>query len=296
MNQMQASYVPSIKLYYSAFPLVSSSYVQNTILACIRAFSGMGKDYSICRLDDAVERGGLPKPNYSESLDYSSLYTRYAMENRFLRLVEAGDTENVLMAYRSMALQSVSSNRYINAVYQDPVSSLSIVRALVRKAAENGGASIMEINEITQRAVQRAVACNRDEGQAEITETMILELTNAVKQKKLRLNRYTPPIQRVIEYLHLNYSQKISLSKLAKLAALSDAYLSRDFKAEVGMTITQYIAHLRCEQAAQLLRDSDTPIQDISSFVGYTDNNYFVKVFKKMYGATPSGYRSGRGP
>ena len=252
-----------------------------------RSIGPLGREYQ-------MNAKGPSQPNYSETLDYSSLYTRYAMENRFLRLVETGDTENALMAYRDMALQSVSSNRYINAVYQDPVSSLSIVRALARKAAENGGASIVEINEITQRALQRAVSPKHSGEAVEIAETMILELTEAVRQKKLRLNQYTLPIQRVVEYLHLNYSQRIPLSKLAELAALSAAYLAREFKKEVGMTITQYIAHLRCEQAAQLLRESDTSIQDISSFVGYTDNNYFVKVFKKLYGTTPSEFRAQR--
>ena len=60
------------------------------------------------------------------------------------------------------------------------------------------------------------------------------------------------------------------------------------------MTITQFISQLRCTQAAELLAENRLSIQEISAYVGYIDNNYFVKVFKKQYGMTPSEYRIGK--
>ena len=47
------------------------------------------------------------------------------------------------------------------------------------------------------------------------------------------------------------------------------------------MTISQYLTIERCKKAAELLSSSEYQIQEISSFVGYSDNNYFVKVFRK---------------
>ena len=58
------------------------------------------------------------------------------------------------------------------------------------------------------------------------------------------------------------------------------------------MTVSDYLQKLRCEQASRLLRQTNTPVSEISAYVGYPDNNYFVKVFKKQYGMTPSAYRS----
>ena len=49
------------------------------------------------------------------------------------------------------------------------------------------------------------------------------------------------------------------------------------------MSIFPYIAHLCCKKAAELLRESAASVQEISSYVGYEDSNYFVKVFKKQY-------------
>ena len=51
-NGMPASYAESVKLYYSAFPLLSATHAINTVTACIHAFSGTGVDLRLCRIDD----------------------------------------------------------------------------------------------------------------------------------------------------------------------------------------------------------------------------------------------------
>lgn len=291
-NQMPASFASSIKLYYSAFPILSSFVVRNTITGCMRAFTGGMEEYSYCRLHGTKEELKLPQLIFTESLDYSTLYQRYDMENRFLRMVEMGDTENVLGAYRDMNIYANGKNRYINAAYQNPTIGLSMLRALVRKAAERGGASIVEINEITQRAAQRISATQHQNEQIRHTQIMIYELTDAVRRHRHQVGDYSEPIKKTVEFLNLNFSQKIALPQLAKRIGLSEVYLSKIFKKEVGMTIFQYIAHLRCTQAAEMLKGNDISIQEISSYVGYPDNNYFVKVFKANFGMTPSEYRA----
>ena len=291
-NQMPASFASSIRLYYSAFPILSSFAVRKIIIGCMCAFTGGMEEYSYCRLHGTKEELKLPQLSFSESLDYSTLYQRYDMENRFLRMVEVGDTENVFGAFRDMYVYGQNKNRYITAVYQNPTIGLSMVRALVRKAAERGGASIVEINEITQRASQRMAATQHQNEQIRHTQIMIYELTDAVRRQRYQVGDYSEPIKKTVEFLSLNYSQKITLPQLAKRIGLSEVYLSKIFKREVGMTIFQYIAHLRCTQAAEMLKGSDISIQEISSYVGYPDNNYFVKVFKTYYGMTPSEYRA----
>lgn len=67
--------------------------------------------------------------------------------------------------------------------------------------------------------------------------------------------------------------------------------LSKKFKKETGLTFGSYIAKKRCEKAALLLKETALQVQEISNYVGYPDNNYFIKVFKKMYNMTPSEYR-----
>lgn len=82
------------------------------------------------------------------------------------------------------------------------------------------------------------------------------------------------------------------MEELCRISGYSASYLSKLFKRETGKTMTQYTADLRCRQAAEMLRETGLSVQEISSYVGYLDNNYFVKVFKKMTGKTPSEYRA----
>ena len=56
----------------------------------------------------------------------------------------------------------------------------------------------------------------------------------------------------------------------------------RLFGKETGKTVNQYIMQLRCERVAELLQNSQLLVQEISSYVGYEDNNYFAKVFKNV--------------
>lgn len=294
-NGMPAAYEPSVRLYYSAFPILSSTIARNTIVACVHSLAGTVGEYSFHRVETSREEVRLPKKEYrAASLDYSSVYKRYDSENHFLRMVESGDTEHVLMTYRDISAQNFPQNRYVNAVYQDPSVGLSILRALVRKAAERGGASVIEIDEITQRTVQRIAATPHREEQAKCTADMILELTEAVRRHRVNVGGYSAPIRKVVEFIHFNYSQSLSLPDLAKRAGLSVPYLSRQFKKETRMTVLEYIEHLRCALAAEMLENSDASIQEISSYVGYPDGNYFVKVFRKVYQMTPSEYRAGR--
>ena len=120
---------------------------------------------------------------------------------------------------------------------------------------------------------------------------MILELTKAVHEHITKSGKYSPIIAEIVEQAELHISEEILLSSFAKENNVSESYLSKRFKKETGFTFVQYIAKKRCEKAASLLKETALHIQEISAYVGYPDNNYFIKVFKKQYGLTPSEYR-----
>ena len=292
-NKIPASYAIALKLYYTAFPLLSVYHMQNTISACMNAFSESSAEFSYRRLHGFHESIDSAPLFRAESVDYSELHRRYDTENHFLNMIETGNVENVLTAYDETGSRSAPTNEpYLIGVYRNPASGLAMVRALARKAAENSGLSVIIIDEITQKAVQIMASLTDYREQVTVTRNMLVELTQAVRNHLLRLGDYSAPINKVVEYLSLNFSQEISLSYLADMVHFSDSHLSKTFKRETGITISGYIARLRCEHAARMLKDTDLSIQEISNYVGYPDNNYFVKVFKKQYGVTPTAFRS----
>ena len=72
---------------------------------------------------------------------------------------------------------------------------------------------------------------------------------------------------------------------------LSPSYLSRIFKKETGYTINEYLIQVRIEKAKRLLHRKDLRVTDVADAVGFDDQSYFTKVFRRMVGTTPLKYK-----
>jgi two-component system response regulator YesN len=93
-------------------------------------------------------------------------------------------------------------------------------------------------------------------------------------------------------YIEANFAGNISLESVAESIALSPPYFSRLFSSQAGKTFIDYLTDLRMAKACQLLREGKLSIKEISSAIGYSDPNYFSRIFKKIIGQTPSEYRT----
>lgn len=94
------------------------------------------------------------------------------------------------------------------------------------------------------------------------------------------------------EFINKNYSNEtLSVKDISEHVYLSSTYVCTIFKNETGKTLNQYLTEFRIEKAKNMLKDPRFKITDISSKVGYSDSNYFGKIFKKSVGLSPSEYR-----
>ena len=100
-----------------------------------------------------------------------------------------------------------------------------------------------------------------------------------------------PEVNKVLAYLHEHYDKEIKLSELAKLACMDDKYLSSLFKKKTGSSIIPYLQQIRIDRAKKLLRETNRAIGDIGESVGFANDNYFIKIFKRYTGHTPAGFR-----
>ncbi len=102
-------------------------------------------------------------------------------------------------------------------------------------------------------------------------------------------------INKIKEYVRNHLAENISLKEMLKDFYFSSGYANVLFKKETGMTIHQYIVNERMNAAAQLLREKNNmKIYDVAAQVGYSDVAYFINVFKKIYGCTPTQYGCNR--
>ncbi len=95
-----------------------------------------------------------------------------------------------------------------------------------------------------------------------------------------------------IAYIEENYRENISLDDVAKKINMSYHHFSRFFKESTGKNFIDYLTELRIDRARETLKDKTFNIKEICYEVGYTDPNYFSKIFKKSTGLTPTEYRN----
>lgn len=100
------------------------------------------------------------------------------------------------------------------------------------------------------------------------------------------------PIEKVMEFINANYSNpNFSLDEISKNTFLTSSYICVIFKNFMGVTINKYINELRIKKAKDLLKNPEIKMKDIALKTGYSDGNYFSKIFKKETGYNPSDYR-----
>ncbi len=98
-------------------------------------------------------------------------------------------------------------------------------------------------------------------------------------------------ISDVLNYIHTNYMQPITVETLAKMTGYSESRFDRIFKSSVGSTPIQYLNNIRLTYASDLLRATTLSILEISASCGFNDPLYFSRVFKKKFSVSPSKYR-----
>ena len=103
-----------------------------------------------------------------------------------------------------------------------------------------------------------------------------------------------PVIQKGVNHLNRYYADNEPVSRLAALCNVSEVYFRRLFKAQTGLSPTEYRTKLKLEKARQYLEYGDVSVREISEILGYSTVSHFIKQFKQFFGQTPVAYRNSK--
>ncbi|MGT2802745.1 response regulator transcription factor [Streptococcus henryi] len=91
----------------------------------------------------------------------------------------------------------------------------------------------------------------------------------------------------LVEYVHQHYNQAISTEEIAKNFGYSESYLYKKIKEELGITLKDYLNRYRIKRSIQIITDQpDLKVYEVAEAVGFSDYNYFGKVFRRYTGLT----------
>jgi YesN/AraC family two-component response regulator len=98
-------------------------------------------------------------------------------------------------------------------------------------------------------------------------------------------------VKRAVAYLHQHYDRPLSRWEVAEAIGVSEDYLSRMFNRELGLSLWEYLNRYRIGRAKELLRHTNDNIRMVARQVGFKDQAYFSRVFRKLAGVPPNMFR-----
>lgn len=279
--------VSSYKAYRCSLPICKKNDALRTVFLIIEYAGGEGvrQVKEVC-LDEKNMQAAL---TFNDAYaDASVINRRYALEDQMIEAVSRGDSRQVQRKFKEMAAVT-SDIKFISDNMRDQLVSAAIMRTLVRMGAKQAGLSPVLIDSISQEYAQRMQHTASKTEIKRLTMCMVESICAQICVKNKEA--YSLWVSRAIEYMSTNLSKSMTTQEIARAAGMGKPELVRRFRQETGMTVKQYLAQKRCEIAAELLGSSKASVQEIAAYVGYTDNNYFSKVFKANFGVTPWDYR-----
>jgi AraC-like DNA-binding protein len=120
----------------------------------------------------------------------------------------------------------------------------------------------------------------------ELSEQLIADYYSSGKMLQGSRN-----ISEIIEWVRLHVQQAISVAEVAEKFAYNKDYLSRLFRNKTGYTLQEYIHLAKISKSKDLLTRSTSSIKQIADSVGFQDEKYFMRLFKRYVKMTPTEYR-----
>lgn len=236
-----------------------------------------------------------PSLNIPENpfLNVKYLEERYDVENALIRAVSAGNEAQaaiLLNKFTSLMVPQRLSNEI-----RDIKNYTITLNTLLRKAAESAGVHPYYIDKRSNSNIQQLEQLTNVNQCRNFQRKIMHGYCDLVKEYNLK--DYSMPIRKAITYISVDLSADLSLKFLAAQLNVNASYLSALFKKETGITLTDYVNNRRIKHAQKLLLDTNLPVKNISLQCGISDMYYFSRMFKRITGLTPRGYRErmGRG-
>lgn len=219
------------------------------------------------------------------------LHRAPSVEYSFYNAVKCGDMETVL--------QNCTKDDFINlegtgVLSRNPLTNIKyhfvVTAAMITRYCIDGGLDPEQAYRLSDFYILKMDSCTTIRQVADLHHTMATDFTGKmILQKKSSI--LSKPVMQCVDYIYAHIKDRITIQDLAEYTGMSTNYLSRVFKQNLGVSISDYIRQLKIEKASHLLRYSDKPIVDIANYFSFSSQSHFIQTFENFIGMTPKKYR-----
>ncbi len=162
--------------------------------------------------------------------------------------------------------------------------------AIVTRQCVEGGLELEQAYRLSDFYILKMDSCQTVKAIVDLHKDMILDFTGKmlVLQKNAIISK---PIVQCTDYIYSHINERITINELAGYTELSPSYLSRLFKQNLGISVSDYIREKKIEKAENLLKYSDISLIEIANYLAFSSQSHFIQTFEKYVGLTPKKYR-----
>lgn len=236
----------------------------------------------------------LRKEWYNEEFDTSeaSLAHRPLEEEySFYQAVKMGDLEYIR---KNCDNKAFSNPNGMGILSTDPLNNLKyhfvVTVAMITRYCVDGGMALEHSYRLSDFYIQKMDKCQSISEVINLHKHMVLDYTNRMSQLRKKVS-YSKAILLCIDYIYNHIHERITVNELAEYTNLSSSHLSKLFKKEVGISISEYIREEKINTAQNLLNYSELSLIEIANYLGFASQSHFIQTFEKYMGITPKKYR-----
>lgn len=287
-NGLSDSAIEAIRWYFKRIPVVfdvvSWRHLFSTFLA--RYLGNPNLEIRTVRHDRA--EAAKEKPSIAlSSIPYSSIEARYETEAKMLDAIRRGDISEAI--YQNNMFMSFALDQRVPDSLRNAKDMVIAASTIMRKAVQQAEVHPLYIDGLNGQHLREIEEAENEVQLKALLPRMIRNYCLLVQTYSRE--RYSGVVRDVLNFVDFHYMEPLNLESLALKYAVNKNYLSTRFHKEVGMTVTDYINLTRVRRSLKLLSGTSLSMPEIAERCGFSDANYYTRIFKKIHGTTPNEYR-----
>lgn len=233
----------------------------------------------------SVPEGRILEEADAAGMVYESIEYPISLENEMIQGIRNGKKARILELNRMFEAQVIDSHASPECIRDYTVRfAVGILRVAGEwKGRWNGSEELSSVTESISKAI------TRDKVRYQLEK--VVKSAAALSDDSGEFQTENGIVLNAISYIRENYQKNIGLGDVAQFCNVRSEYLSRIFKEETGVRFVSFLSNFRISMAKRLLASGNGTVSRVAEQVGFSDQKYFQKVFKKTCGVTPSEYK-----
>lgn len=216
----------------------------------------------------------------------------FLIEKEITKKIMNGDIDGLIDG--ASKIPAVSAGNLAHHLIRHHKNFFIRLETISSRAAIEAGLDIDEVAAIEEMYILKCESLDDMDRIKNLQYHMILDYAGRVKKHLQYNGNNYKSISKITKYIREHISEPIKTSDIADFLGKSRVSITTEFKSKTGMNLSDFINLKKIQEAEELLYETGRSLVSISSFLGFSSQSHFCKVFKRVTGLTPTEYREKR--